>query len=66
MFVCLGVPEYISCVTISAPSGGSSFLLQLFMRGEKTELPTRFDVVSAECCQRETVVLEMKRGINQT
>lgn len=31
-------------------------------KGEKTELCASFDVASAKCCQRETVVLEMKRG----
>lgn len=60
--VSLDVPEYISCVTISAPSGGSSLLLKLFVQGEKTKLHKSFDTASAECCQRETVVLEMKRG----
>lgn len=31
-------------------------------KGEKMELCASFDVASAKCCQRETVVLEMKRG----
>lgn len=35
--VCLDVPGYVSCVTISAPSGGSSLLLKLFVQGEKME-----------------------------